>query len=154
MNRLAYATVTAFALALAGCPETAPDAAQPLLRLARTPDGRVAVELVDSPSSVRALQVELSVNATSSFTLDEPQGPAGVPIDTVRMAMRGTNRAILFAGDGRGVTLPRSGTLATFSVRPAGGSGLGALSIVRAVVVSSVTGETLELRYGPAISVR
>lgn len=91
-----------------GCSEDVPDEPQLVrLRLARRPAGRVAVEILEAPVQPVAFQAEVVIDAGTSFTFDDPQAPEGLPLDTVRLQARGTNRAILFAADKRGIRLPR-----------------------------------------------
>jgi hypothetical protein len=120
------------------------------LRLTRAPEGRIGVELLDGPSVVRAFQVEIGLSSGSKVTLEDPQPPAGVAIDTVRIKMNGADRAVLFAGDKKGGLLPSSGILATFLPKTAGVAGA-TVSIVKAVVVDP-NGGRIPVRLGPALT--
>jgi hypothetical protein len=119
------------------------------LRLNRAPEGRIAIELVNGPAVVRALDVELTLEDAPGVTLESAQPPKGIEIDTVKMKMHGTDRAILFAGDKKGALLPSSGILATFA--PKNASAGGTISIARAVVVDE-NGGRIPLRLGPALT--
>src|SRR5262249_14965746 len=92
------------------------------LKLARAADGAFDVVLSGAPSAPRAVQAEIAIDSSSALILDNPAAPVGLPLDTVRLEMRGTNRAILFSGDKRGVKLPGTGVVARFHLRSSDGS--------------------------------
>lgn len=123
------------------------------LRLTRAAGGEIALEIDKSPANLRAIEVELAVEGEGSFELAEAKPEKGLALDSVRMAMLGANRAVLFAGSKREVLIPRAGRVATFEVRSNGGPSSGRLSIARAVV-AAVDGTRIETTLGPAISVR
>ncbi|MCK6549230.1 hypothetical protein L6R52_25530 [Myxococcota bacterium] len=152
-GRVALATA-ALAVALAACPSSDPAVEAPELRLVRGAGGRIAVELVGGTTTIGALQVELAVDATAAFTLDEPAGPSGVPLDTVRIEARGVNRAVLFAADTRGVPLPRAGVLASFAARPASGAGGQAELRIARAVVAGASGARVDVALGPSLVLR
>lgn len=142
------------------------DAASPgftEVSLTRSSEGRVAVELLGARSPVRAVQLELRLDGVPGLALTDPAPPPGIPLDTVRLQMRGANRAILFAADARGILLPRSGVLATFAAHgsptaPGRSADLGkddgvSVSIARAVLVDA-TGHEIAATIGPALSLR
>lgn len=153
-----FVTRTSFLALLAlfttGCTSSDPSVDKPELRLVRSAGGRIGIELVGGERAVAALQVELTVDGSTAFTLDEPAGPTGVPLDTVRLAARGVNRAVLFAGDTRGVALPRAGVLASFAARPATEPGASGELQLASAVVSDATGARIEVTLGPSIAVR
>lgn len=123
------------------------------LRLTRVPGGRIALELRDSPRNVCALQAELVVDSSGSFVLESAEPPPGTPLDSVRIGMREANRAILFAGDKRGVLLPRSGAVASFIARPSSATpSSGALGISSALA-SDCEGRSIDIHIGPSIAV-
>lgn len=139
-------------LCAVGCSEDLPDEPpRVLLRLARRPAGRVAVEIVEAQVQPVAFQAEVVIDAGSSFTFDDPQAPEGLPLDTVRLQPRGTNRAILFAADKRGIRLPRAGDILSFTVSGAGGEGTMRLGTI---VVAGEGGVRLAADRGPDLSIR
>lgn len=135
-----------------GCSEAVPDEPQLVrLRLARRPAGRVAVEILDAPVQPVAFQAEVVIDAGTSFTFDDPQAPEGLPLDTVRLKARGTNRAILFAADKRGIRLPRAGDILSFTVVGTGGEGTLRLGTI---VIAGEGGVRLAADRGPDLSIR
>lgn len=128
---------------------------RPELRIGRTTDGRLALELSGATDSVRAVQAELVIDGDAAFTLEEAEAPRNLPLDSVRMEMRGTNRAILFAGDKRGVLIPRSGVVATFAARATGGgSAQGSRISIASAVVAGRDGKKVDVALGSSIAVR
>ena len=111
----------------------------------------MAVEILEAPVQPVAFQAEVVIDAGTSFTFDDPQAPEGLPLDTVRLQARGTNRAILFAADKRGIRLPRAGDLLSFTVTGSGGEGTLRLGTV---VVAGEGGVRLEADRGPDLSIR
>lgn len=141
-----------FLLVGLACSEAAPDEPQLVrLRLARRPGGRVAVEILEAPVQPVAFQAEVVIDAGTSFTFDDPQAPEGLPLDTVRLQPRGTNRAILFAADKRGIRLPRAGDILSFTVSGAGGEGTLRLGTI---VIAGEGGVRLAADRGPDLSIR
>jgi hypothetical protein len=131
--------------------DTEPTVEKVRLRLARRADGRIAIEVLSAPSQLVAVQAELLLDAPSSFTFEDPKAPAALPLDTVRLATRGSNRAILFAGDKRGVQIPRAGELASILVS---GEAATASLTLGTVVASGPGGQRFEVDPGPALSIR
>lgn len=146
----------AFALLLAaGCSKmTSEPAPTAEIRLSRTPGGAFAVELAASPTAARAVQAEITIDSTSAYVLDAAEAPAGLPLDTVRVSMRGTNRALLFAGDKRGVRLPRDGAIAQFVLDASGTADTGGTIRIRSALVVGTDGAQLDIKPAPAISIR
>jgi hypothetical protein len=135
-----WAALSLFALLL-GCnvQATAPTA-HTVLSLSRAPDGYFELLLTGAPVPARAVQAEIVADSPAALLLQDPSPPVGLPIDTVKVEMRGTNRAILFAGDKRGVRLSESGVVARFHLRPSGGGPLpvgATISLRSAVVVAN-----------------
>lgn len=124
------------------------------LTLSRSTDGRIEVLLTGAQESPRAIEVELEIAGSDAFLLQDAAAPEGVPLDTVKVRMRGANRAILFAGDKRGARLSRSGAVARFRAEPAGGAtgARGELRIVRAVVAGA-EGTAIETDLGGALPI-
>ena len=143
--------VSFLALAIAGCKggEVEPPA-RAQVKLTRRPGDRIAVELISAPVSARALELVLVVEGSASFAFDEARAPDGLPLDTVRIAQAGTNRAILFAGDKRGIGLPTVGDVATFSLI---GDGEGQLRIERVLLADSA-GKTVPVDAATTLAVR
>src|SRR5262245_23026886 len=131
---------------VSACSEDAPATKKAELRLVRTSGGEIAVELDRAPVSVRAIELELEVQGDGAFELADAAPAARLPLDTVRLQMNGTNRAILFAGSKREVLIPRSGAVATFSVR---GSGANARLLIARAVVADRDGNAIETELGP-----
>lgn len=121
------------------------------LKLSRRGGDRIAVELVNGPTGARALEVVFVVEGGSGFDFDTASAPEGLPLDSVRIAQAGESRAILFAGDKRGVRLPASGEVATFSLR--GGGGDGRLTVQRAMLTNEA-GQSVPIDLGATLSVR
>jgi len=143
-------------LALAACtsePKVAPPKS-PLLRLARTSDGAVKIELLDGTVAVRAMEVELVASGGAAVIIEDAAPGPGVPLDSVRVKMAGTNRAVLFAGDTRGVRVGSSGELARVRARAAaGGPADGTLVIERAVLADG-EGAPITVELGGALPLR
>jgi hypothetical protein len=153
MNRLALGWCLPILL-LAACKDDPTPAARPTLRLERSADGTIRLQLTGGDRPVRAVEVELEGSGNDAVLIDQPEPPEGVPIDTVRVKMRGTSRAVLFAGDKRGVRLGSSGTLARFRVQtPAGGVPDARLGVVRALLVDAA-GDPIEVDLGAPIPLR
>lgn len=151
MNRTMFLLALQVGLWSGGCSEDPPEVTPVVrLRLARRPAGRVAVEILEAPVQPVALQAELVIDAGSSFDFDDAAAPEGLPLDTVRIQPRGTNRAILFAGDKRGIRLPRAGDVATFTVSGSGGSGTLRMG---SIVVAGEGGARLATDRGPDLSI-
>lgn len=152
--RLVVVSATAVQLGCADDPVT-PPSSTPTLRLARTAEGAVKLELSGAPA-VRAVEVELvaSGGEGGALVLEDATPPPGAPLDRVRIQALGTNRAILFAGDTRGVRLAGSGEVARVRARLAsGGAAEGTLSLERAVVVD-VEGRRVDVTLGGALPLR
>lgn len=152
-----WALTTALTVAGAGliaCSDdpVTPPVATPSLRLGRTTDGAVKLELVGAPAAVRAIEVELVASGSGgAVVLEDATAPPGVPLDAVRVRMLGTNRAVLFAGDTRGVRLAGSSEVARVRARlAAGGAAEGTLSIARAVVADA-EGRAVTVTVGGAL---
>jgi hypothetical protein len=151
------ATMSAVLVQL-GCTEdpVVPPSSTPTLRLARTAEGAIKLELTGAPTAVRAVEVELvaSGGEGGAVVLEDATPPPGTPLDRVRIQALGTNRAILFAGDTRGVRLAGTGEVARLRARLAsGGAAEGTLSIERAVVVG-VEGQRVDVTLGGALPLR
>lgn len=141
---------------LAGCAKdpVVPPSSSPILRLARAADGAIKVELQDGTIPVRALELELVAAGGGAVLIEDATGAPGVPLDTVRARMAGTNRAVLFAGDTRGVRVGTTGELMRFRARASsGGAADGTLTIERAVVVDG-EGQTIAVELGGALPLR
>lgn len=151
MRSLSFAALVLLASLIAGCAEPAPTPpATASMRLARATDGSIKVELAGVAVPVRAVEVELlaSGGPGGAVLLEDAVAPPGVPLDVVRVAMRAVNRAVLFAGDTRGVRLAGSGEVARVRARlVAGGAAQGSLTITRAVVVG-VDGAAIDVDLG------
>lgn len=125
------------------------------VRLTRGASGRIAVEVIKGTTAIRAAQVELKVQGSSALVLEDPQPPPGIPLDTVRIQMRGANRAILFTGDERGALLPRSGVIATFvASAPAGPDAPGVEVAISKALLVDADGARIDAVLGPALIVR
>lgn len=120
------------------------------LSLIRQGPDRVAVELQNAPATVRAVQVVLKVEG-GAFTFDDARAPTGLPIDTVRVREAGTNRAVLFAGDKRGVGLPAYGAVATFRML---GDGTEGRLAIEAATVADVDGRSITVDQSSTLVVR
>lgn len=120
------------------------------LRLARRPGGRVAVIVQGAPAAAAALQVELVLEGGAGLAFEDAAPADGLRLDTVRLEAAGAGRAILFAGDKRGVLMPRSGDVVTFAVA---GDGQGSVRMKSAVLASG-SGAPIALDLGPALVVR
>lgn len=156
MKRLLKTMMLLGALGACSSDPTPPPATKPTLRLARTADGAVKLELVGAAGPVRAVEVELvaSGGASGAVVLEDASAPPGVPLDVVRVQMNGTNRATLLAADTRGVRLAGSSEVARVRARLAsGGAAEGTLSIERAVV-ADVDGAAVDVELGGALPLR
>jgi len=105
------------------------------LHLAPAADGWIEVVLENAPDHPRALEAELSVSSPVAWTLDRAAAAPEAPLDTVRVAARGSNRMILFAGDKRGIRIAKSGVIARIRPAPAGDRAEGVLSLTRVLLV-------------------
>ncbi|MCC7380689.1 MAG: hypothetical protein IT384_02610 [Deltaproteobacteria bacterium] len=156
MRRLFLAGGLVSLLALAGgCPDdtTAPPVPASL-RLVRGADGFVKVELNGADRPARALELEITASGNDAVILEDAAPAPGSSIDTVRVNMLGSGRAILFAGDKRGVRLGQSGELARFRARgPSTEAPDARLSITRAVVVDA-EGAALTVEPGAPLPLR
>lgn len=138
-------------LVLAACKGgTTEPPASARVKLVRSGGDRVAVEVSGAPASARAIEVVLEVDG-GSFTFDAAAAPDGLALDTVRIAQAGANRAVLFAGDKRGVGLPAFGQVATF--RLVGDGSEARLSIARALLADA-DGRRVELDSTATLTVR
>jgi hypothetical protein len=123
------------------------------LRLSRGADGLVHLALDGADRAPRAVEVEITAEG-ESVVLEDAAAAPGLPIDTVRVEMRGTNRAILFAADKRGVRLPPSGEIATLRARAqSGGTPNARLAITRALVVDA-DATPMAVEVGAAVPLR
>lgn len=151
MRSLSYLALALLAAPIVACTETTPTpTATASVRLVRATDGSIKVELDGVAVPVRAVEVELLATGGpgGAVLLEDAVAPPGVPLDVVRVAMRGINRAVLFAGDTRGVRLAGSGEVARVRARlVSGGAAQGSLSIARAVV-AGVDGAAIEVALG------
>lgn len=140
-----------------GCSDdpVVPPSTPPTLRLARTAEGAIKLELAGVSTAVRAVEAELVASGgAGAVVLEDAAPPPGTPLDRVRLQALGANRALLFASDTRGVRLAGTGEVARMRARLAsGGAPDGALSIERAVVVG-VDGQRVEVTLGGALPLR
>ncbi len=146
--------LVALTLLAAGCPAD-PIEPPPVAELRISRDGGgFAIELAGLSAAPRALQAEITIDSTSAYLIEGAEAPAGLPLDTVRIEMRGANRAMLFVGDKRGIRLPRDGVVARFELVPStADEGPGTLAIKSALVVGT-DGARLEVQPGAATSIR
>lgn len=153
---LLSALLTAAALGPGCAKETTTTETGPRLSLVRAADGAFELTVRGAPQSPRALEAHVLLEGADDLELVSAAAPIGLPLDRVRAANRGGGRAILFAGDTRGVRGPRDGALARFSVRRSGGGVLpegGRLRIERAVLVGA-DGRRIEASLGPGLPLR
>jgi hypothetical protein len=152
-----FAGCLALLLLAEGCAEPVVpiDGAKPEVRIVRAAWGGFQVKLFGMPESPRALEVEILIESDDAYVMEDAAPPSGVPLDAVRIEMRGTNRAILFSGDKHGGRIHRSGVAAEFRVRPpeGGTAGSGKIRIGRALVVAN-DGTPIDVTNGSAISIR
>ncbi len=143
--------VLALLLVFVGCKGgTVEEPATARLKLVRQGADRVAVEINNAPASVRAVQLVLKIDG-GTFTFDDAKAPSGLPLDTVEVRGAGSNRAVLFAGDKRGVGLPAFGAVATF--RLLGDGTEGRLAIEEATV-ADIDGRSVEVDTSATLTVR
>lgn len=141
--------------ALAACGDDTPPAGRAALRLVRTADGFIEVEIAGAAENPRAVQVELEIESEATHLVEDARSAAGLGTDTVRSASRGTNRAMLFVGDKRGLLLPKSGPLARFKVVPSGGDGSAEARVrIQSAEVVSSTPHRIEVELGAAVTAR
>lgn len=142
------------ALLMTACTtETVPETATARLNLARAADGFIDVEIHGAAVNPRALQAELLIDSAAAYVIADVTAPAGVRLDTVRAEMRGANRAILFAGDKRGVRLSRDGAVARFRIDPVGDAADARISLGKVLVVAA-DGTAIAVEPGPAVPLR
>ena len=145
------------ALIAVGCksePST-PPAAQGQVQLARAADGQIELQLRDVDVASKALQVEILVSGDEAYTIETVQPAEGLSLNAVRARMQGTNRAVVFVGDTRGVRLPTTGAVARFTVEPVSSSAnSGARISLGSVLLVGPGGDAIPTRSGPSISAR
>ncbi len=123
------------------------------LVLQSAPSGQIELAIKNAPDDMRAVQVELVIDSSAAWTLGNTVAGDGLPIDTVRLKMRGANRAIVFAGDKRGVRIGANAVIATFDARPTGTPTNATLKIGVFTLVNNAGGD-VPASAGPAISLR
>lgn len=138
-----------------GCADDEPTPGIATLRLVRATDGFIDVEIAGAEQNPRALEIELEIESEDTMLVEDSRGAPALGTDTVRSASRGTNRAILFVGDKRGLLLPKSGTLARFKIVPSAGnsSAEAVVRISRARLVDSAAAP-IEVELGAGITAR
>ncbi len=147
MKRFVWVALLALTACKGGSTE---EPATARLELVRQGGDRVAVQLQNAPASVRAVQVVLKVDG-GAFTFDDARAPTGLPLDTVRVREAGANRAVLFAGDKRGVGLPAFGAVATFRLL---GDGTEGRLAIEAATVADVDGRSVTIDKSATLVVR
>lgn len=149
--------VAAAALAIAALPGCKADVVtiepRARLRLVRAADGAIEVELAGAADTPRAIQLELGVESDAGFLVEDAAPPIGLAVDTVRVRMHGTNRAILFAGDKRGAHLGRNGVVARFRVRATGGADARGRIRITSALVAATDGLAIPVDLGGALTV-
>lgn len=155
MRRIVVASLAVSLATALACSDDEPTPGRASLRLVRAADGFIEVEIAGAESNPRAIEIEIEIESEDTMLVEDARSAAGLGTDTVRSASLGTNRAIIFVGDKRGLLLPKSGALARFKVAPsAGNSSAEAVArISRALVVSSVA-SPIEVELGAAITAR
>ena len=155
--KLTHALLVAAAAGMApGCASETPEPTTSAeVRLIRASGGFVELQVRDLPVAARALQAELLVDGDDAFTVEAFQAASGLRLDSVQARMRGTNRALLFVGDTRGVPLPTEGAVARFSLEPVTpGAGSGGRLRLGAVLVVGPDGAAIAVNPGPSIAAR
>jgi hypothetical protein len=140
-------------LFLAACKsETVPSNNSATLYLNRAPDDAFEIRIMNAPSPPRAVQAEVVIDSQQAFTMQDPAHPIGLPLDTVRLEMRGTNRAIMFSGDERGVKIPRDGVVARFHLVPVSGSASADATVrIKSALVVAADGTKIGTQLGAPI---
>ena len=135
----------------AGCSDGAtPEPVRAELFLSRSTIDRVEVRIRNSGAAPRAVQATLAIDSPSAYLFEEVTPGT---LDSVRLQARGTNRAILFVADKRGMRLTKDGTLVSFIVRPVSSAEPGTITIEDALIADE-TGARIETDLGTPISVR
>lgn len=133
--------------------ETVPPSQSALVRLLRSDDGTISLEISRADRAPKAIEVEITADG-DSVILEDAEPLPHLALDTVRLNMLGTNRAVLFVSDKRPVLLPRTGEVARFRARSAGGGApSGRLSLSRVLVVDE-NGARIEVEIGSPVSLR
>lgn len=141
-------------VAVVGCKaDTVEPDANLRVELRRNALGSIDIEVKGAPLNPRALEVEITIDSPAAYVIEDVKPAAGVALDSVRAQMRGANRAILFAGDKRGVRINKDGPAAQFELQPTGAPGSGTVRITRALVIGP-DGSDLGATLGSAISIR
>ena len=140
------------ALVLVGCKTDADsEPARAEIRLVRAGGSMIEVTLSGASVAPRAVQIEVEITSQSAYLLETVSAPPGLALDTLRLQMRGTNRAILFAGDKRGVRMPRDGVVARFTISTSGAPDPTARIAIAKALVAGADG-ALPVDLGAAIS--